>query len=69
MRYVRLVFMFLAVAAALVAADPFVGAWKLNPAKSKFKTGVAPKEQTVTIARVSIARRYVLTKLPLSGRR
>jgi hypothetical protein len=50
MRYVRLVFIFLAVAAALVAADPFVGTWKVNPAKSKFKTGAAPKEQTVTIA-------------------
>ena len=50
MRYVRLVFMLLAVAMALVAADPFVGTWKVNPAKSKFKTGAAPKEQTVTIS-------------------
>ena len=50
MRYVKLVFMFLAVAAALVAADPFVGTWKVNPAKSKFKTGAAPKEQTLTIS-------------------
>jgi hypothetical protein len=44
MRYVGLVFMFLAAAAALVAADPFVGTWKVNPAKSKFKAGAAPKE-------------------------
>jgi hypothetical protein len=50
MRYVKLVFLFLAVAVALVAADPFVGTWKVNPAKSKFKTGTAPKEQTVTIS-------------------
>jgi hypothetical protein len=42
--------MLLAVAMALVAADPFVGTWKVNPAKSKFKTGAAPKEQTVTIS-------------------
>jgi len=50
MRYVKLVFLFLAVAVALVAADPFVGTWKVSPAKSKFKTGTAPKEQTVTIS-------------------
>ena len=50
MRYVRLVFMLLAVAVALVAADPFVGTWKVNPAKSKFKTGAALKDQTVTIS-------------------
>jgi hypothetical protein len=42
--------MFLAIAVALVAADPFVGTWKVNPAKSKFKTGAAPKEQTATIS-------------------
>ena len=29
---------------------PFAGTWKMNPAKTKFKTGAAPKEQTVTIA-------------------
>jgi hypothetical protein len=50
MRYAKVVFMLLAVAAALVAADPFVGTWKVNPAKSKFKIGAAPKEQTVTIS-------------------
>ena len=50
MRYAKLMFMFLAVAMALVAADPFVGTWKVNPAKSKFKTGSAPKDQTVTIS-------------------
>ena len=53
MRYVRLVFMLLAAAAALVAADPFVGTWKGKPAKSKFKAGSAPKEQTVTISESS----------------
>ena len=40
--------------AVLVAAqtgqnDPFVGTWKLNVAKSKFKPGPAPKSETVTI--------------------
>ena len=50
MRYGRLAVLFLAVTTALFAADPFVGTWKVNPAKSKFKTGAGPKEQTVTIA-------------------
>ena len=50
MRYAKLVFVLLTVAGALVAADPFVGTWKVNPSKSKFKTGAAPKEQTVTIS-------------------
>jgi hypothetical protein len=50
MRYLRLVLMLLAIATALVAADPFVGTWKVDPAKSKFKTGAGPKEQTATIS-------------------
>lgn len=38
-------------AALLVAAadDSFVGAWKLNVAKSKISPGPAPKSETVTI--------------------
>jgi len=36
-------------AVALIAADPYVGTWKLDPAKSKYKTGTPPKDQTVTI--------------------
>ena len=48
MRYGKIALMLLGFAAALVAADPFVGTWKLNPAKSKYKTGTPPKEQTVT---------------------
>jgi len=50
MRYAKLVFVLMTVAGALVAADPFVGTWRVNPSKSKFKTGAAPKEQTVTIS-------------------
>jgi hypothetical protein len=49
MRYAKFTFALLGLAAALTAADPFVGTWKLNPAKSKYKTGQPPKEQTVTI--------------------
>ena len=50
MRYARLVFVLFAFAAGLIAADPFVGTWKLNSAKTKYKTGMPPKEQTVTFS-------------------
>jgi hypothetical protein len=36
-------------AAMLCAADPFVGTWKMNPAKSDYKQGAPPKEQIATI--------------------
>lgn len=32
------------------AADPFIGVWKLNPSKSKFIPGPAPRSLTVTWA-------------------
>ena len=50
MRYAKLAFALLGLAALLIAADPFAGTWKLNSAKSKYTTGSPPKEQTVTIA-------------------
>ena len=33
----------------LAQSNPFVGTWKLNSAKSKYTTGLAPKEITATI--------------------
>ena len=36
----------------LAQANPFVGTWKLNPAKSKFGAGAPPKEETITIQTV-----------------
>jgi hypothetical protein len=39
-----------AVIAAAPAADPAIGTWKLNLAKSKFSPGPAPKSQTRTYA-------------------
>ena len=36
----------LALATVAMAADPIIGLWKLNLAKSKFASGQAPKEQT-----------------------
>ncbi len=50
MRYAKLAFALLGLAAVLIAAEPFAGTWKLNSAKTKYKTGSPPKEQTVTIA-------------------
>ena len=50
MRYAKLAFALLGLAAVLIAAEPFAGTWKLNSAKTKYKTGTPPKEQTATIA-------------------
>ena len=38
----------MAAAMALSAADPFLGTWKMNPAKSKYSPGPAPKSATMT---------------------
>jgi hypothetical protein len=52
MRYVKLALMLLLLtpAIALIAADPFIGTWKLNTAKSKFKTGTPYQEVTITVS-------------------
>src|SRR6202171_4627606 len=50
MRYSKLILVLLAFAGASMAADPFVGTWKLNSAKTKYKTGMPPKEQTITFS-------------------
>ena len=50
MRFTRLVFSLMAGAVLLSAADSYVGTWKLNTAKSKYKTGAPPKEQTLTFS-------------------
>jgi hypothetical protein len=49
MRSLKLTLSILCAAATLLAADPFAGTWKMNAAKSKYKVGAAPKEQTITI--------------------
>jgi len=49
MRYTRLMLVLVTFAATVSAADPFAGTWKMNAAKTKYKTGTPPKEQTVTI--------------------
>ncbi len=50
MRYAKVAFALMAIAATLFAAEPFSGTWKVDSAKSRYKTGQPPKEQTVTIA-------------------
>jgi hypothetical protein len=50
MRHARLMLMLLGMGTALLAADPFDGTWKLNAAKSTYKTGGVPKEVTIVIA-------------------
>lgn len=53
MKYPGMILLAFALAAALCAQDTktdlFVGTWKLNVAKSKFKPGPAPQGSTVTI--------------------
>jgi len=41
------------VASGLLAqSNPFIGTWKLIPAKSKFTSGASPKEETFTVQMV-----------------
>src|SRR5947208_385065 len=44
----NLAFVALAAPMTLLAADPFIGTWKMNPAKSKYSPGPAPKSATLT---------------------
>jgi hypothetical protein len=48
MRYATLTFALLGVSAILSAADPAIGTWKLNLAKSKYNPGPPPKSATTT---------------------
>src|ERR1700720_3757281 len=44
-------FILLAAAVTLSAADPFMGTWNVNMAKSKYSPGPAPKSSTVRYRR------------------
>ena len=46
---VKLLFLAATAAAALSTPDPFVGRWKMNPAKSNYLMGAAPLEQIATM--------------------
>jgi len=49
MRKLLVLLFALGLAGALYAAGPFTGTWKLDTAKSKFESGPAPKETTITV--------------------
>jgi hypothetical protein len=49
MRKIAYMIALLALAVPLFAADPFVGTWKLDPGKSKYTAGTAPKDVTIAI--------------------
>ena len=46
MRNLRLMLLVIGLAATLSAADPFVGVWKLNVAKSNFQSGPVPDDKS-----------------------
>ena len=53
---------------ALFAADnPFIGTWKLNPAKSKFAPGTELKEMTVTFEAVGMEVKRTVSGLDPDG--
>jgi hypothetical protein len=49
MRKLLVLLSVLGMAGALYAADSSTGTWKLDTAKSKYESGPAPKEQTITV--------------------
>src|SRR5271155_968460 len=67
MRYTKLILMLLAFAAALFAADPYAGTWKMNLAKTTYKTGTAPKEQTIIITEAGSDMNVAVTGTAADG--
>lgn len=61
-------FAMLAFASTLFAADPFVGTWKLNPAKSKYSAGAPhPKDATIVIEEQGDNYLFVKYTVPANG--
>ena len=50
----KMIALLLCVAAVACAADPFAGTWKVDVAKSLYRTGTPPKSMTITIAESGI---------------
>ena len=48
-RFALAAFSLIAAVAVVMAADSNLGTWKMNPARSKFNPGPAPKSQTLKI--------------------
>jgi hypothetical protein len=49
MRNIIFILALLGLASPLFAADPFLGTWKLDPAKTKYTTGTPAKDVTLVI--------------------
>ncbi len=49
------------------AADPQIGIWKLNLAKSKYSPGPAPKSSTTTITAAGAGTKVVVDQVPADG--
>jgi hypothetical protein len=46
------------------SADPWIGTWKLNTAKSKYNPGLAPKSSTLTIVAAEGGFRQTIDTVP-----
>jgi hypothetical protein len=55
-------------AGAALAADPVIGTWKLNLAKSTFSPGPAPKSQTRTYADSAQGTKLTIKTTAADGR-
>ena len=69
MKRALFVTVFLAVFAwgLLAQSNPFVGTWKLNPAKSKVISGASPKEATLTVQMVGDQRQVTVNGTAADG--
>jgi hypothetical protein len=54
-------------AGTMFAASPFVGTWKLDLAKSKYKVGTPPKEAMVVMAETGADLNVKVTGTPVQG--
>ena len=67
MRKALLVLAFCGVAALLWAADPFVGTWKMNPAKTKVIPGPVAKSVTANIVQKGDSFKWTMDFVPEDG--
>jgi hypothetical protein len=54
--------------AGVAQSDPLTGTWQLNPAKSKYSPGPAPKSQTVTIEAQGQNHKLTLVAVDAAGK-
>lgn len=68
LRFATVVVMIVAGIGVLIAqSNPFVGTWKLNPAKSKVTSGASPKEETLTVQMVGKQRQVTVNGIAADG--